>query len=83
MSATVASRAIGSVVSLGAASAVAAYVYGQLHTESKTMDRFFSAYHTPESEASRQRVFEGAIEDPRKNLLNFLSWNSFGANKGQ
>ena len=67
-------RALGSVVSLGAASAVGLYVYGQLHTESKTMDRFFAAYHTPESEASRQRVFDGAIEDPRKNLLNFLSW---------
>ena len=45
------------------------------------MDRYFSAYHTAESEASRRRVFEGAIEDPRKNLLNFLSWNSFSAEK--
>ncbi|CAK7203375.1 hypothetical protein SEUCBS139899_006108 [Sporothrix eucalyptigena] len=81
MSATVASKALGSVVSLGCASAVAGYVYTQLHTESNTMDRYFSAYHTPESEASRKRVFDGAIEDPRKNLLNFLSWNSFSSEK--
>ncbi|KIH95261.1 hypothetical protein SPBR_04021 [Sporothrix brasiliensis 5110] len=74
MSTSVASKALGSVVSLGLASAVATYVYGQLHTESKTLDRVFSAYNTPESEASRQRVFDGAIEDPRNNLLNFLSW---------
>ncbi|CAK7275331.1 hypothetical protein SEPCBS57363_006626 [Sporothrix epigloea] len=77
MSSTVASRAIGSIVSLGCASAVAAYVYSQLHTESNTMDRYFSAYHTAESEASRKRVFDGAIDDPRKNLLNILSWKSF------
>ncbi|CAK7232573.1 hypothetical protein SCUCBS95973_008304 [Sporothrix curviconia] len=81
MSATVASKAIGSVVSLGCASVVVGYVYNQLHTESNTMDRYFSAYHTAESEASRRRVFDGAIEDPRKNLLNFLSWNSFSDKK--
>ena len=68
------SRAIGPIVSIGAASAVASYVYTQLHSESAEMDRFFSPYHTPESEASRQRVFDGAVEDPRKNVLNFLSW---------
>ncbi|EPE03175.1 hypothetical protein F503_01511 [Ophiostoma piceae UAMH 11346] len=67
-------RAIGPIVSIGAASVVASYVYTQLHSESATMDRFFASYHTPESEASRQRVFDGAIEDPRKNVLNFLSW---------
>ncbi|CAK7274893.1 hypothetical protein SEPCBS119000_006407 [Sporothrix epigloea] len=77
MSTTAASRAFGSVVSLGCASAVAAYVYSQLHTESNTMDRYFRAYHTAESEASRRRVFDGAIDDPRKNLLNILSWKSF------
>lgn len=70
----IALKAIGPIVSVGAASAVATYVYTQLHHESDTMDRFFASYHTPESEASRQRVFDGAIEDPRKNILNFLSW---------
>lgn len=37
------------------------------------MDRFFSSYNTPESEASRRKTFEGQ-PDPRTNLLNFLSW---------
>ncbi len=66
-------RALGSVVFAGAAAGVVAYVNQQLNKESATMDHFFSTYNTPQSEASRQRVFDGAVEDPRTNLLNVLS----------
>ena len=38
------------------------------------MDRFFSQYKSPQSEASRQRVFDGRKEDPRKSLFNVLGW---------
>ncbi|KAK9443667.1 uncharacterized protein G6M90_00g003370 [Metarhizium brunneum] len=52
---------------------VATYVRSQLVTNSNTMDRFFATYNTPESEASRQKTFQGH-PDPRTNILNFLSW---------
>ncbi|OAQ64691.1 hypothetical protein VFPPC_13931 [Pochonia chlamydosporia 170] len=52
---------------------VGTYIRSQLVTNSNTMDRFFASYNTPESEASRQKTFEGH-PDPRTNLLNFLSW---------
>ncbi|EJP62262.1 hypothetical protein ACQRIT_007943 [Beauveria bassiana] len=50
---------------------VGAYVKSQLSTQSNTMDRFFSTYNTPESEASRQRTFHGH-PDTRSNMLNIL-----------
>ncbi|KAL1876352.1 hypothetical protein VTK73DRAFT_9531 [Phialemonium thermophilum] len=69
-----AARVVPAVVVVGTISGVVAYVRSQLRTESRTMDRFFSQYRTPESEASRQRVFEGAVEDPRKSWFNVLGW---------
>lgn len=35
------------------------------------MDRFFSTYNTPESEAARRKSFEG-YPDTRSNILNVL-----------
>ncbi|OAA66445.1 hypothetical protein SPI_01021 [Niveomyces insectorum RCEF 264] len=74
MSSAIASKVIPTVVTLGAVSGVVAYVRQQLNRESNTMDRYFASYNTPQSEASRRRVFEGASEDPRTSLLNVLSW---------
>ncbi|EGX96114.1 hypothetical protein CCM_00769 [Cordyceps militaris CM01] len=51
--------------------AVGAYVKSQLDTQSDNMDRFFSTYNTPESEASRRKTFEG-YPDTRTNVLNML-----------
>ncbi|EOO01876.1 hypothetical protein UCRPA7_2615 [Phaeoacremonium minimum UCRPA7] len=67
-------KVLPATVFLGAAGGVAAYVRSQLRTESNTMDRFFAQYKSPQSELSRQRVFEGAQEDPRKSLFNVLGW---------
>ncbi|OAA60016.1 hypothetical protein ISF_06027 [Cordyceps fumosorosea ARSEF 2679] len=50
---------------------VGAYVKSQLATQSNNMDRFFSTYNTPESEASRRKTFEG-YPDTRTNILNIL-----------
>lgn len=61
------------MVVVGAVSAVGAYVRSQLRRESRTMDRYFSTYRSPESEASRRKVFEGQ-PDPRNSLFNVLSW---------
>lgn len=60
-----------------AVSAVALSVRSQLMTESQAMDRFFSKYNNPQSEAMRQKVFDGAPgtrQDPRKSLFNVLGW---------
>jgi hypothetical protein len=39
------------------------------------MDRYFAQYKSPESEASRQKVFEGQAQlDPRKSVFNVLGW---------
>ncbi|KAJ4147523.1 hypothetical protein LMH87_002035 [Akanthomyces muscarius] len=51
--------------------AVGTYVKSQLTTASNTMDRFFSTYNTPESEAARRKSFEG-YPDTRSNMLNVL-----------
>ncbi|KAB5522125.1 hypothetical protein GE09DRAFT_501237 [Coniochaeta sp. 2T2.1] len=66
-------RILPAVVVIGAVSAVGAYVRSQLRQESRAMDRYFSQYKSPESEASRARVFEGQ-SDPRKSVFNILSW---------
>ncbi|TQW01026.1 hypothetical protein V2A60_002043 [Cordyceps javanica] len=50
---------------------VGAYVKSQLETQSSNMDRFFSTYNTPESEASRRKTFAGH-PDTRDNMLNIL-----------
>lgn len=49
-------------------------VRSQLMTESRQMDRFFAKYRDPQSEAARQKVFDGAVEDPRKSWFNVLGW---------
>ncbi|KZZ98294.1 hypothetical protein AAL_02812 [Moelleriella libera RCEF 2490] len=66
-------RLLLAIMFTGSAAAVGTYVQRQLSTESRAMDRYFAAYNTPESEASRRRTFEG-YPDPRTNFLNFLSW---------
>ncbi|KAJ0300944.1 hypothetical protein COL516b_008120 [Colletotrichum fioriniae] len=53
-------------------SAVALNIRSQLKTESQQMDRFFSKYNNPQSEAARQKVFEDPSEDPRKSWFNAL-----------
>lgn len=59
-------------------SAVGALVYWQLQAESRTMDRMFAQYQSPESEASRQRVFKDmGRADPRRSVFNVLSWGKF------
>ncbi|PNP54609.1 hypothetical protein THARTR1_05166 [Trichoderma harzianum] len=55
-------------------SAVALNVRSQLKTHSAQQDRFFAQYKSPESEAVRQKVFDGAVEDPRKSWFNVLGW---------
>lgn len=55
-------------------SAIAMNVRSQLMTESRQMDRFFAKYRDPQSEAARQKVFDGAVEDPRKSWFNVLGW---------
>ncbi|KAJ1324058.1 hypothetical protein MN608_10116 [Microdochium nivale] len=61
----------------GAASSfVVYYVQRQLHRTSSDFDRAFASYNTPESEASRARVFAGAgaASDPRTSAFNALGW---------
>lgn len=55
-------------------SGVVAYVHRCLSYESSQMDRFFSSYNTPQSEANRAKVFQDASYDPRTNVLNVLGW---------
>ncbi|WDK09185.1 hypothetical protein CGRA01v4_00463 [Colletotrichum graminicola] len=59
---------------LASVSAVALNIRSQLKTESQTMDRFFAKYKNPRSEAARQKVFDGALEDPRRSWFNILGW---------
>ncbi|KAH8893871.1 hypothetical protein GQ53DRAFT_821746 [Thozetella sp. PMI_491] len=69
------SKAAPAVLLFGtAAGLVGTYVYTQLQKESRALDRSFAQYKSAESEASRQRTFEHAKEDPRKSLFNVLSW---------
>ncbi|OLN86177.1 hypothetical protein CCHL11_04156 [Colletotrichum chlorophyti] len=67
-------RFLPAVITVGIVSAVGMNVRSQLKTESATMDRFFAKYKNPKSEAVRQRVFDGAVEDPRKSWFNILGW---------
>ncbi|KAF6791669.1 hypothetical protein CMUS01_16221 [Colletotrichum musicola] len=67
-------RFLPAAITVGVVSAVAMNVRSQLKTESATMDRFFSKYNDPKSEANRQKVFDGALEDPRKSWFNILGW---------
>ncbi|KAL0940543.1 uncharacterized protein CTRU02_203307 [Colletotrichum truncatum] len=67
-------RFLPAAITIGIVSAVAMNVRWQLKTEAQTMDRFFSKYKNPKSEAIRQQVFDGAIEDPRKSWYNILGW---------
>ncbi|KAH8904917.1 hypothetical protein BR93DRAFT_929192 [Coniochaeta sp. PMI_546] len=66
-------RVLPAVVVIGAVSAVGMYVRTQLRQESRAMDRYFAQYKSPESEASRNKVFEGQ-SDPRKSIFNILGW---------
>ncbi|TPX10284.1 uncharacterized protein E0L32_008689 [Thyridium curvatum] len=70
----VASKAAPTLVVVGAVSGVVAYVHRCLSYESSQMDRFFSSYNTPQSEANRAKVFQDASYDPRTNVLNVLGW---------
>ncbi|KAI3398935.1 hypothetical protein diail_8258 [Diaporthe ilicicola] len=56
-------------------SAVVTYVQWQLQTSSRTYDRMFAQYQSPQSEASRQKVFEDqGSADPRRSVFNVLGW---------
>ncbi|KAK2028994.1 hypothetical protein LX32DRAFT_639501 [Colletotrichum zoysiae] len=67
-------RFLPAAITFGIVSAVALNIRSQLKTESQTMDRFFAKYKNPQSEAVRQRVFDGALEDPRRSWFNVLGW---------
>ncbi|EXF83658.1 hypothetical protein CaCOL14_000367 [Colletotrichum acutatum] len=65
-------RFLPAAITVGIVSAVALNIRSQLKTESQQMDRFFSKYNNPQSEAARQKVFEDPSEDPRKSWFNAL-----------
>ncbi|KAK1689008.1 hypothetical protein BDP55DRAFT_725844 [Colletotrichum godetiae] len=65
-------RFLPAAITIGVVSAVALNIRSQLKTESQQMDRFFSKYNNPQSEAARQKVFEDPTEDPRKSWFNAL-----------
>ncbi|KAF9878435.1 hypothetical protein CkaCkLH20_03927 [Colletotrichum karsti] len=67
-------RFLPAAITVGVVSAVAMSVRSQLKTESQTMDRFFSKYKNPQSETVRAKVFDGAVEDPRRSWFNVLGW---------
>ncbi|KAK1992850.1 hypothetical protein LX36DRAFT_684659 [Colletotrichum falcatum] len=67
-------RLLPAAITVGVVSAVALNIRSQLRTESQTMDRFFAKYKNPQSEAARQKVFDGAPEDPRRSWFNILGW---------
>ncbi|KAE9572262.1 hypothetical protein CGMCC3_g11672 [Colletotrichum fructicola] len=67
-------RFLPAAITVGIISAIAMNVRSQLMTESRQMDRFFAKYRDPQSEAARQKVFDGAVEDPRKSWFNVLGW---------
>ncbi|EQB46196.1 hypothetical protein K4K61_009590 [Colletotrichum sp. SAR11_59] len=67
-------RFLPAAITVGIVSAIAMNVRSQLMTESRQMDRFFAKYRDPQSEAARQKVFDGAVEDPRKSWFNVLGW---------
>ncbi|EHK24248.1 uncharacterized protein TRIVIDRAFT_219707 [Trichoderma virens Gv29-8] len=67
-------RVLPVVMTVGIVSAIAMNVRSQLKTHSATQDRFFAQYKNPQSEAVRQKVFDGAVEDPRKSWFNVLGW---------
>ncbi|KAL7940456.1 hypothetical protein V8C42DRAFT_242129 [Trichoderma barbatum] len=67
-------RVLPVVMTVGIVSAIAMSVRSQLRTHSATQDRFFAQYKNPQSEAVRQQVYKGAVEDPRKSWFNVLGW---------
>ncbi|CCF37989.1 hypothetical protein CH063_09197 [Colletotrichum higginsianum] len=67
-------RFLPAAITVGIVSAIAVNIRSQLKTESQTMDRFFAKYRNPQSEAVRQKVFDGAVEDPRRSWFNVLGW---------
>ncbi|KAJ0342576.1 hypothetical protein KNSL1_010635 [Colletotrichum chrysophilum] len=67
-------RFLPAAITVGIVSAIAMNVRSQLMTESRQMDRFFAKYRDPQSEAARQKVFDGAVEAPRKSWFNVLGW---------
>ncbi|KAF4908858.1 hypothetical protein CGCVW01_v012132 [Colletotrichum viniferum] len=67
-------RFLPAAITVGIVSAIAMNVRSQLMAESRQMDRFFAKYRDPQSEAARQKVFDGAVEDPRKSWFNVLGW---------
>ncbi|KAI8717836.1 hypothetical protein NCS52_00860700 [Fusarium sp. LHS14.1] len=60
------------VMAVGSFAIVAGFVRSQLAITSAKFDRSFDKYNTPESEASRARTFDGAVENPRTSLFNAL-----------
>ncbi|UKZ80296.1 hypothetical protein TrVFT333_008053 [Trichoderma virens FT-333] len=65
-------RVLPVVMTVGIVSAIAMNVRSQLKTHSATQDRFFAQYKNPQSEAVRQKVFDGAVEDPAR--AGSMSW---------
>ncbi|OHF02559.1 hypothetical protein CORC01_02254 [Colletotrichum orchidophilum] len=65
-------RFLPAAITVGIVSAVVLNIRSQLKTESQQMDRFFSKYNNPQSEANRQKVYEGSLDDPRRSWYNAL-----------
>ncbi|KAF4977690.1 hypothetical protein FZEAL_5831 [Fusarium zealandicum] len=59
---------------VGSVSVVGGYVRSQLQNQSRTFDRYFSQYNSPQSEAARAKTFNGSVPDPRASAFNVLSW---------
>ncbi|KPM38823.1 hypothetical protein AK830_g7751 [Neonectria ditissima] len=67
-------KIVPAMMVVGSASALYALISTQLSRSSNKFDRFFDQYNNTQSEASRQRTFSGAVEDPRTSFYNVLGW---------
>ncbi|KAF4979053.1 hypothetical protein FZEAL_4663 [Fusarium zealandicum] len=65
-------KALPILMAVGSFAVVAGFVRSQLSITSAKFDRSFSKYNTPQSEASRAKTFDGAVENPRTSLFNLL-----------
>ncbi|KAJ4309729.1 hypothetical protein N0V84_011342 [Fusarium piperis] len=65
-------KALPIIMVVGSFAVVAGFIRSQLSVTSAKFDRSFAKYNTPESEASRAKTFEGAVENPRTSLFNAL-----------
>ncbi|KAH7328985.1 hypothetical protein B0I35DRAFT_473635 [Stachybotrys elegans] len=70
---TILARVLPALIVVGSVGAVATFVVNQLSTSSRNLDRSFAAYNNAQSEASRQKTFEG-FYDNRNALFNVLGW---------